>query len=107
MNRKRIISLLVLVFCVFAMTTTACYSARKKSKKKSDFLPDLVVIGDNVNLRAAPNTSSRIVTRMKRGTLLGIIGEAPDEWYNVDTETGYRGYVFAKYVEGASVLFDH
>lgn len=106
MNRKRIVTLLVLTLCLFAMITAECYGA-KKSKKKSDFLPDLVVIGDNVNLRAAPNTSSRIVTRMKRGTLLGIIGEAPDEWYKVDTETGYRGYVFAKYVEGASVLFDH
>lgn len=104
-DMKRIISLLVLFFCLFVMAVPASCAA-KKPKKRKDFLPDLVVIADNVNLRAAPSTSSRVVTRMKRGTLLAYVMDSPEDWWGVETEDGYRGYVFAKYVDGASVLSD-
>ena len=46
---------------------------------------------DSVNLREEPNTSSKILATLRRGTSLRVLGQS-DDWYRVQAGTDY-GYI--------------
>lgn len=50
-----------------------------------------------VNLRRAPSLKAELVTTLKRGTALTVLGETADHWYYV-TSGSQAGYVMAQYV---------
>jgi hypothetical protein len=66
---------------------------------------ELIIQGDVVNIRKAPNVQGEVVTKAKRFDSLTIlqkasqdvIGGVTDFWYRVQTSTGKVGYVFGNF----------
>lgn len=51
-----------------------------------------IINGSVVNVRSGPGTDYSVVTQVKLGDALTILGESGD-WYRVQTPEGYQGYV--------------
>lgn len=66
---------------------------------------ELIIQGDVVNIRKAPNVQGEVVTKVKRFEHLSVlqkasqdfIGGVTDYWYRVQTSTGKVGYVFGNF----------
>ena len=56
------------------------------------------IVGDNVNVRSKPNTSSRVVKQLNTGHPVTIVRQDGD-WYLIRTANGTDGWVFGKYVK--------
>ncbi|GHV64032.1 hypothetical protein FACS1894199_01330 [Bacteroidia bacterium] len=55
------------------------------------------VTARSLNLRSAPNTESKVLTSVKKGTTLTVIGDISGTWIRVEYG-GKQGYVDKKYV---------
>lgn len=66
---------------------------------------ELIIQGDVVNIRKAPNVQGEVVAKAKRFERLTVlqqasqdfIGGVTDYWYRVQTSTGKVGYVFGNF----------
>jgi hypothetical protein len=66
---------------------------------------ELIIQGDVVNIRKAPNVQGEVVAKVKRFEHLTVlqkasqdfIGGVTDYWYRVQTSTGKVGYVFGNF----------
>jgi len=58
----------------------------------------VAVQGSTVNIRQAPTTKSNVVTRAHKGDKLKVLEER-DSWYQVETESGSTGWVYANLVK--------
>lgn len=58
----------------------------------------------NLNLREAPNTTSRIVTQIPKGTPVTIDEDCDCKWIPVNY-SGYLGYVSTKYLSKEKVEY--
>lgn len=66
---------------------------------------ELIIQGDVVNIRKAPNVQGEVVAKAKRFESLtvlqkaaqDVIGGVTDYWYRVQTSTGKVGYVFGNF----------
>lgn len=60
---------------------------------------DAYINATNVNLRSGPSTSDKVITTLGTGDLLTLVKtEAENNWYQVKTQDGKEGYVYADYV---------
>ena len=60
---------------------------------------DAYVNASNVNLRSGPSTSYSVVTTLSTGDLLTLVSTQPENgWYQVKTEDGKTGFIYADYV---------
>lgn len=51
-----------------------------------------LVTGSVVNVRTGPGTEYPLVTQVKQGDAVPILGES-DDWYRIQTKDGYQGWV--------------
>lgn len=51
-----------------------------------------IITGSVVNVRSGPGTSYDVVTQVRKGDTLTVLGESND-WYQVQTVDGYHGWV--------------
>ena len=68
----------------------------KQGSKETLVVVDGVAEDSSLNLRAAPDTASDIITRLYYGQQLAVM-EAADGWLHVRTDV-LEGYVMEKYV---------
>ena len=59
---------------------------------------EVINIDDNLNVRAQPSTSGEIVGKLKNGTKLTVVGDALNNWYNIETDD-ITGYCSADYIK--------
>ena len=79
--------------------------ARQKSNFKTNpaSVANAVIVGDKVNIRANPNTSSKVVAQLNKGHLVLATKQAKEKdgmWYFIETSNGIQGWVFGKYLRG-------
>ena len=61
--------------------------------------PEMVsVIASVVNIRSGPGTENKVVTTVRRGDELEMLGEM-DSWYNVKLSNGVEGWIHKKLVK--------
>ena len=68
---------------------------------ESDSSANAMITGNRVNLRAAPNTRSRVLMQMNKGYEVRSIKStrtSEGTWFQIDTPNGKRGWVFGQYV---------
>ncbi len=60
------------------------------------------VVPDSMNVRSEPNTSSNVVTTVKAGDELEIVGDPAEEWVQIRCvgQDGKEGYVMSQYLKG-------
>lgn len=70
-----------------------------------DGFEHMVIFGNNVNLREAPNTESRVIERLSYNIVtidanasIGSSAEGKYKWYKVSTLGGKTGFVSAEFV---------
>ncbi len=60
--------------------------------------PEMVsVIGSVVNIRSGPSTKNKVITKVKKGDELELLGEN-DSWCNVRLSSGAEGWIYKKFV---------
>ncbi len=60
---------------------------------------DAYINATDVNLRSGPSTSDKVVATLNTGDLLTLVKTEPENnWYQVKTQDGKAGYVYADYV---------
>lgn len=57
-----------------------------------------VIKGNGVNFRAEPGLESRVISVLKRGSLVAVI-EENEHWYKVQLADGQGGWIYREYVE--------
>ncbi len=62
----------------------------------------VTVTADILNLRASPNTSSKIIGKLKKGSQLKVLQNS-GEWHKVSLD-GLNGWVSVKYVNSANTI---
>jgi len=53
---------------------------------------------DNLNVRSKPNTSGEILTKLKNGDNVIVLGQTKDSWYKIRTSLGIEGYCSGQYL---------
>lgn len=84
--KKLFISLSAVLFVVYFTTGTALAAAEKTG----------IITGDVVNFRESPNTSSKILDQLEKGTKVSVIDNEGD-WYKVSYSDG-TGWINDKYI---------
>ena len=56
------------------------------------------VIASVVNIRSGPGTKNKVVTTVRRGDELEMLGEK-GSWYNVKLSNGTEGWIYKKFVQ--------
>ncbi len=60
---------------------------------------DAYINATDVNLRSGPSTTDKVITTLNSGDLLTLVKTEPENnWYQVKTQDGKEGYVYADYV---------
>ncbi len=58
----------------------------------------LLVIGSTVNIRSGPSTDFVVVDKVRQGDSLTVIGAESDNWFNVQSRSGFDGWISGDYV---------
>lgn len=91
----------IIVTVLLAFTATGCLSITRVDDKDKKAAESKMVVTPTtiVNLRTGPGTNYQIVTGLQPGMELTVINNASDEWMEVSTDDGMKGYVSSKYVK--------
>ena len=87
-----------------ALCTAVCMLLMSLSVIAEGLLPYYAVTNrSNVNMRSKPDSKSRLVMQIKtKGTKLTVLSGQPDgqgnEWLEVETQRGRKGYIQSKYI---------
>lgn len=93
-----ILAALILAGCCLTLGRPA--AAEEPQRQRPDAgIDTAVVTGENVNLREGPSTSSAVLLRLKRDSLLALLDrEKTGSWYNViHIESGKEGWISDSY----------
>ena len=60
------------------------------------------VTGDNVNVRANPSTSAKVVAIVQKNNKVTVYS-LTGQWYKVKLSNGYNGYIYSSYLSTSSV----
>ena len=74
------------------------FSHSRKRENAQLFKANGSIAGDKVNVRAAPNTSSRVVKQLNTGHPVSV-SQKNGDWYFIKTASGTQGWVFGKYIK--------
>lgn len=66
-------------------------------KPKTEVASTVVVKHELVNVRVGPSKKQDVVTTVKGGDMLNVLGQSPD-WYFVELQDGTQGWVMEKFV---------
>lgn len=70
------------------------------TNKRDEYIKQLEVVNDEINIRKDTNTKSEVLGKVKKGDIYTIIEETTDEyytWYKIKTENNIEGYIAGKY----------
>jgi cell wall-associated NlpC family hydrolase len=78
--RKTLVSVPVILLTIFLLSAAVCAAAAKTG----------IITGDIVNLRANPNTTSKVLMQLEKGKQVSVLG-SEGEWFkvSVNDETGW------------------
>lgn len=74
----------------------------RDKRNQNMFQANASIIGDKVNVRSKPNTSSKVVKQLNAGHPVKTTKQtnAKDgKWYFIETASGTKGWVFGKYLK--------
>ena len=63
-----------------------------------NFKANGAIVGNKVNVRSQPNTSSKVVKQLNAGHPLKVV-ENNGDWFFIQTASGTEGWVFGKYIK--------
>lgn len=75
---------------------------RRLEEATKSFDSNAYITGDKVNVRAKPNTSSKIIKQLNTGHPVKADRKASNksgDWYFIHTASGTEGWVFGKYIK--------
>ncbi len=99
--KKRIAFLIML--CI-SLTTMLCFNGATAETAEFEQISsiDYVVTASGLNVRTGPSTDNEVLSVLKNGQQVRVIGQIGD-WYAIyDPETGYVGAAFAQYLSLAN-----
>jgi uncharacterized protein YgiM (DUF1202 family) len=71
----------------------------------SEMRQNAIIIGEGVNFRAEPDTGGEIITVLKQGSAITIMGQA-DNWYKARLADGRNGWIFEQFVKVELAMSD-
>ena len=98
MKNKKII--LIILLAVIALSLGALLVYKNINSKTTEYIKQLEVVNDEINIRKDTNTKSEVLGKVKKGDIYTIIEETTDEyytWYKIKTENNIEGYIAGKY----------
>lgn len=96
---KRISSILILFsILVVSQISILAYENESSPRVNAPWLGKVTTTSLDLNIRANPSTSSTVVSTLKKGAYIQIIGESGDWWRVRYTMSGNTGYVTKAYI---------
>ncbi|MDE5780319.1 MAG: SH3 domain-containing protein [Lachnospiraceae bacterium] len=98
-NFKRIASIFILLLVlVTTQTSVSAYENYDSPKVNAPWIGQVTTASMDLNIRSNPSTSSTVISTLKKGTNIQIIGENGNWWRVRYTMSGNTGYVTKEYI---------
>lgn len=88
---------------VMSQISVFAYENDTSPRENAPWLGEVTTTSLNLNIRANPSTSSSVVSTLKKGTYIQIIGQSGNWWKVRYTLSGKTGYVTKDYI----TVFSH
>lgn len=98
-------SSIFIAFMVLVMSQISVFAYENETspRENAPWLGEVTTTNLDLNIRANPSTSSSVVSTLKKGTYIQIIGESGNWWKVRYTMSGNTGYVSKDYIS----VFSH
>lgn len=90
---------IVLLILVTMQQSVFAYENESSPKAKAPWLGEVKTQSTNLNVRSKPSTSSTVVSSLKKGACVQIVGNSGSWWKVKYSRSGKTGYVSKKYIK--------